>query len=366
MLKKAAALFLVCASIALWVGCTTTSSRYLYAAIPESSEIIAYREDPNSGVLTPLTVSPILAGEEVQSLVIHPTKPYLYAANPGATPLGNISFFKISSSGVITEQGSRINAGSVPSILAMDAAGAYLYVGNSGSEDISVFSIDSGTGMLSLVQQVSGTTAPIGLIPSNMQLSPSGNFLYVTGEGSNTGYIEGFPVSNGVLGTPVQGSPFQTGNNPFGLAINSSGTFLYTANKRDSTISEFAINADGSLKPLPNSPIGESYSAPVSLLVDKTGKYLYVANQGSTNLSAYNIESDGGLDLLASSPFATATNPSFIAGDVSGRFLFVANQGGSTSVESFALDPTTGTLTEVQTYAIAGGTATSIAITPTQ
>jgi 6-phosphogluconolactonase len=364
MLKKAAALFLVCGSIALWVGCTTTSSRYLYAAIPAASEIIAYREDPNSGVLTPLTVSPILAGEEVQSLVIHPTKPYLYAANPGATPLGNISSFKISSSGVITEQGSRTNAGSVPSILAIDAAGAYLYAGNSGSEDISVFSIDSGTGLLRPVLQTSGTTAPIGLIPSNMQIS--GNFLFVTGEGSNTGYIEVFPVSNGVLGTPVPGSPFLTGNNPFGLAINSSGTFLYTGNKRDSTISEFAINADGSLMQLPKSPVGQSYSAPVSLWIDKTGKYLYVANQGSTNLSAYNIESDGGLDLLATSPFATATNPSFIAGDVSGKFLFVANQGSATSIESFALDPGTGTLTEVQTYKISGGTATSIAITPTQ
>jgi len=67
MLKKAAALFLVCASLAMCVSCGSTSSRYLYAAIPGSNNIVAYREDPNSGVLTQLVQSPISAGQAVQS-----------------------------------------------------------------------------------------------------------------------------------------------------------------------------------------------------------------------------------------------------------------------------------------------------------
>jgi 6-phosphogluconolactonase (cycloisomerase 2 family) len=359
MLKKAAALFLVCGSIATWVGCGTTSSRFLYAAIPASSEIVAYREDPNSGVLTPLAVSPILAGQGVQSLAMHPSKKFLYAANSGATPQGNISLYTISSTGTLTEVTPRTSAGSVPTILVMDSTGSYLYVGNLGSEDIYVFSIDASTGALTQV----GTNYPIGMVPMNMQLSPSGNFLYVTGEGA-TGFIEAFPVSQGKIGPlPVQGSPFQTGNNPIGLAINSAGTFLYTANKTDNSISEFTVNTDGSLTPLPNSPVGQSYLAPDALLIDKTGKYLYIANQGSTNLSAYTIASDGGLTLLSSSPFGTGSEPSYIATDSSGKFLFVGNQASSASVQSFALNPNTGTLTSVQTYTVPG-TATSIAITP--
>ena len=61
MLKKAAALFFVCASIAICVSCSTTANRYLYAAIPggAAGEIVAYREDPNSGALTQLAGSPI-------------------------------------------------------------------------------------------------------------------------------------------------------------------------------------------------------------------------------------------------------------------------------------------------------------------
>ena len=75
MLKKAAALLFVCASIAIWVGCGSTSSRYVYAAIPLSNQIVAYREDPNSGVLTQLTGSPVTAGSAVQSIARFPETP---------------------------------------------------------------------------------------------------------------------------------------------------------------------------------------------------------------------------------------------------------------------------------------------------
>jgi 6-phosphogluconolactonase (cycloisomerase 2 family) len=184
--------------------------------------------------------------------------------------------------------------------------------------------------------------------------------LYVTGQGEQ-GYIEAFPLSSGVLGSPITGSPFTTGNNPYGLAINSAGTYLYTANKTDNTISEFMINSDGSLTALPDSPVGEQYSAPVSLLVDQTQTTLYVANQGSTNVAAFTIASSGGLTMLTSSPFSAGSQPSFIAGDPSGNYLFVGNQSRP-AIQSFLLDESDGTLTSVGTYTVPG-TPTSIVVT---
>ena len=355
MLKKAAALFLACASIAMWVGCTSTANgRYLYAAIPNSNDIVAYREDPNSGALTALAGSPITAGPAVQSLVLHPSKKFLYAANSGVFP-GNISLFTIASGGGLTEVTPRTNGGTAPTLLVMDAAGAFLYVGNSGSFDISVFSIDASSGVLS---PVPGSPFSVGLSPQNMALTPSGNFLYVTGEGTQ-GYIEGFPITNGTLGTPTIAF---TGNDPYGLAIDSTGTYLYTANKEDNSISEFTINSDGSLSALANSPIGLQYNAPVSLAIDKSGKYLYAAMQGSSNMEGFSIGSDGGLILLSTSPFATGAQPLFITSDPSGEYLFVGNQQ-SPVVQSFSLDTGSGTLTSVSSYGVPG-TATSIGITP--
>jgi 6-phosphogluconolactonase (cycloisomerase 2 family) len=359
MLKKAATLVLVCASLGAWLGCGTTRSRFFYAAIPTSNTIVAYREDPNSGVLTQLSGSPISAGAGVEALAIHPSGKYLYAANSATN---NLALYTISSTGGLTE-GTLTSAGTSPTRLAMDSAGSFLYVSNSGSFDISVYSINSSTGQLTSIPQTSGATAPIGLQAMNLALTPSGNFLYVTGEeaqGQSTGgVIEAFPVSQGVLGSPVAGSPFFTGNIPLGLTIDSPGKHLYTGNKQDNSISPFTINSDGSLTPL-GSAIGQTFVGPVSLLIDKSGKYLYVANQGSNNVAAYGIGSDGSLSLLTGSPFGAASQPSVLLTDSSGKYFFV---GSASAIQSYTLTTSSGSLTLVATYSVSA-TPTSMVMTP--
>jgi 6-phosphogluconolactonase len=359
MLKKAAALFMVGASLATWVGCGSTSSRYLYASIPGSNEIVAYREDPNSGVLTELVGSPISAGLAVQAMVLSPSGKYLYAANSGED---DVSLFTVSSSGVLSEQLPRAPAGTAPTLIVMDTAGAYLYVANSGSVDISAFSIGSN-GLLTSV----GSPTSIGMTPDNMALSSSG-ILYVTGsttEGAGSiGLVEAFTLSNGTL-TQLSSSPFITGTSPYGLAITPSGGFLYTGNNTDDSISEFTIGTGGSLTQLASSPIGEpsSQAGPIGLLIDPSGTYLYVANQASSpsGIAGYSIGSDGSLTLLTSSPFVTGAQPSVIASDPSGKYLFVGNQK-SPAIQSFSLDTSDGALTSVSSYGVPQ-TPTSIVVT---
>jgi 6-phosphogluconolactonase (cycloisomerase 2 family) len=368
MLKKAAALVLACASISAWLGCGQTKSRFFFAAVPTSNDIVAYREDPNAGVLTQLSGSPISAGSGVEALALHPSGKYLYAANSGSN---NISLYTVATTGGLTEVTPRTNAGTSPTLLITDAPGSLLYAANSGSNDISVYSISSSTGELTPVPQCftssncTATTTPIGFTALNIALAPSGKFLYVTGEeqlaGVNEGIIEVFPVSNGVLGTPVAGSPFFTGNLPFGLVIDSAGSHLYTANKQDNSISAFTINSNGSLAAL-GTAIGETFTGPVSLLIDKSGKYLYVANQGSSNVAAYGIGSDGGLTLLTGSPFSTGSGPSVLASDSSGNYFFV---GYSSGMQSYTLTTSSGSLTSIASYSLtASGTPTSIVVTP--
>lgn len=364
MRKIAMALLLVCASMAIWVGCSNTiSGRYLYAAIPQLNELIVFREDPNSGALTELVGSPITAGQSVHALVIHPTKKFMYAANSGED---DISLFTVADSGALKEitPRTRETTGSGPTVLAIDPAGTYLYVGNSGSFDIAVFSIDPTSGLLTAVAQTSGGTATIGLSPLNIAIAPSGNTLYVTGQGF-LGYVEAFPLNGGVLGNPLPNSPYQAGNDPYGLSVTPNGSFLYTANKLDNSLSEFPINGDGSLgAQIAGSPIQDAYLSPVTLLIDPSGTYLYTANQGSTNLAGFSIGSNGALNLLPSSPFATSgSNPSVIATDASGSYLFVANQTSSgASVQSFSVNKSSGVLTVVATYPLPG-TATSLVLT---
>jgi 6-phosphogluconolactonase len=362
MLKRAAALLLVGACIAPGFSCMTSSNRYLFAALPTSNEIVVYREDPASGGLVQLVGSPVTAGPAVQSLALHPSGKFLYAANSAQN---NVSLYTVSS-GSLTESGTPTPAGTSPTLLAIDPAGAFLYVANAGSFDVSVFSIAQTTGTLTPVTQLSGAnTAPIGLSALNMAVAPSGSVLYITGQGTQ-GYIEAFPVSGGVLQSQLAGSPFTTGDNPYGLAITPAGTFLYTGNKTDSSISEFTINSGGTLTPLANSPISEVYNAPVSLAIDKTGSYLYAANQGNGNLIGYSIGSnDGSLTLISTSPYVTGTQPNFVAADPGGGYIFVGYGTSSPALQSFSLDSSSGTLTSVGAYTLTGsGAPTSIVVSP--
>jgi 6-phosphogluconolactonase len=359
MRKIAVACVLVSASLATWVGCaSTTSNRYVYVAIPSQNQIVAYREDPNAGVLTQLVGSPITAGQAVQGLVIHPNKQYLYATNSGSN---NVSFFTIAASGALLEVTPRANTGVGPTAVAMDPAGKYLFVGNSGSFDMSVFSIDQTTsptkGQLTQV----GANVPVGISPLNMKVSPNGGFLYVTG-GGQPGYVLVFSIdpSSGSL-TQIPGSPYTTGQNPAGLAISTDGGFL------DNTLSEFSIASDGSLTPIIGSPIGLTTSGPVALLIDNSGKFMFVASDQNPGLVlVFSVGATGtgagALNQLSQSQIATGPQPNVLASDASGRFVFIGNQS-TPQIHSFSLDVGSGILTSVAAYSVPG-TPTSIVTTP--
>lgn len=360
MLQKALVLFLVIASIAGFIGCGSTSSHYVYATIPVANQIVAYREDPNSGVLTQIAGSPYSVGDGARSLALHPSGKFLYAANPGQNE-NDISLFTIASNGALTEvfpRTSLTSNASQPLLLLMDPTGSFLYVANSGSKNISVFSIDSGSGALT---PVANSPFFFGEVPLNMQLTPSGNFLFVTIASSSSGSIVGFSLNAGTL-TQASVTP-SDGVNPYGLAIDPSGTYLYTANSGSNSVSIFSIDSAGVLKEVQGSPLAVG-SVPVTLILDPQGKFLYVANQGSNNVAAYSINATTGLpDILTTSTttgtFSTESSPSFLVADPGGKYLYVGNQGSSAGIQAFGVSG--GTLTALSTYGV-GNTPSSIVV----
>jgi 6-phosphogluconolactonase len=366
MLQKALVLVFVVASLTGFTGCGSTANHYVYAALPAANQIIAYREDPNSGVLTQIAGSPYSVGDGAHSLALHPSGKFLYAANPAQNE-NDISLFTIASNGVLTEVFPRTSvapSASQPQLLLMDPAGGFLYVANSGSNNISVFSIDSGSGALT---QITGSPFSIGVAPLNMQLTPSGNLLYVSTASQSSGLIVGFSVTAGILGpVPVTMTPTD-GPNPNGLAIDPSGTHLYAANSGSNSISIFTIDSSvlpGALTKVSGSPINGGFLVPVALILDPQGKFLYVANQGSSNVAAYSINATTGLpDILTTSTttgaFATEGSPSFLVADPSGKYLFVGNQGSSAGIQAFGVS--SGNLTTLSTYGV-GNTPSSIVV----
>lgn len=362
MLQKALVLLFVVASIAGGVGCGSTSSHYLYTAVPVENQIIAYREDPNSGVITEIAGSPYSVGEGVNSLVAHPSGKYLYASNPGqgGTVEDDISLILVNSDGTITESGRTSLApyASAPQLLVMDPAGAYLYVMNTGSNNVSVFAISSTNGGLT---QVPNSPFNVGAQVLTMQLAPSGNFLYVSVAEQSSGWVAAYSVTAGQLAL-VDFEP-TNGVNPYSMVINSAGTYLYAANYASNSLSVFAISSSGTLTLQAGTPLADGYDGPLSMIFDPSGNYLYVANQTSNNVSVYTINSDGLPAALNSSTttnaYGTENTPSFLAIDPGGKYLFVANEGGGAGIQGFEIS--NGTLTAVTINAI-GNTPKSIAI----
>ncbi|HEY4902616.1 MAG TPA: beta-propeller fold lactonase family protein [Candidatus Sulfotelmatobacter sp.] len=351
MLKKAAGLLLVCAGVATWMSCSATVSHFVYAALPSANEVGIYREDPNSGVLTQLADSPFAAGNGAESVVVHPSKKFMYVANAVDN---SISLFTIASNGEITEVTPRTQSGSTPTILAIDSAGTFLYEADSGSNSITVYSIDASSGALTEV-----TNFRTGH-PLNIKLNPAGTVLYVTVTESPTGFVLAFSMNSGKVSSVI--GTFSTGGaSPYGLFVDPKGKYLYVTNAApDNSIAEFTIGSDGGLTPIAGSPIGQADGInPLSVVVDPSGTYMYVANEGSNNVTAYTVASDGSISPLATPTFATGTQPSFLVMDPNGKYLLVGNQ--SSGIEVFSLS--TGDLDTVTTFAT-GSNPSSLAITP--
>src|SRR5258708_23200451 len=93
----------------------------------------------------------------------------------------------------------------------------------------------------------------------------------------------------------------EMGTSPSCLALNSSGTRLYSANETDrvgehkhGTVSAFAINrADGKLKLL--NTVGSGGAGPTYVSVHPSGRFVLVANYFGGSVAALPIVRDGRL-----------------------------------------------------------------------
>lgn len=319
----------------------------------------------------------------------------------------NLFVFRGSDNGTIAPMASAAT-GHAPSAVLMEAFSSFqanLYVTDAASNNLTVFSLDQSSGMVS----PSGITVPVGSNPIAIGLRPPSGIgvpntpvdrgtVYVLNQGSNS--ISGFQITD-VAGhmTPVPGSPFATQANPQAIAVVTGGTasppnlttFVYVANGALGTISGFKANADGSLTELTGSPFpaGANISALTSRLggvillasdagnnkvlgfkIDAAGAltpfasgpvaarsqpgalifsfndFVYVTNRGSNNVSGYKFDFNSStLTPISGSPFAAGSNPVAL-GTTRPLQLYVANQGSS-DITGFNIDQTSGALTPI-------------------
>ena len=339
---------------------------YLYVVGQGANTIFPFRSVAD-GEIEPLSLS-FPSNPIPVAMVLHPNKGLVYVANSTSNTVSGYTLNH--QTGTLTPVGTAIPpspicppsppcATSTPVSVGTDSAGHFLFVLNQGtsspavSASISVFSVDTTRGLLTLV-----SGSPF-ILPSlsagnaqSMVVSPTASFIYVSNGATGTIAQISFNSSGQLtdMGT-VAGA---AGANLAGMAIDPKGQFLYVPDSANNKILSFSGASSGTLTPVAAFALAQTTAEtkPVAVAIDSTGSFLYTANNGSDNVTALQVSS-GNLTEISGSPYSTrgtvvstAAQPSAVIVDATNTIVYVGNQG-SRDVMGFTINSSNGKLTTV-------------------
>jgi 6-phosphogluconolactonase (cycloisomerase 2 family) len=341
------------------------SGKFLYVA-GRGGGVAGFRVDDKTGDLDYVPGSPFKSGERTRCLTIHPSGKFVYASNAYTN---NISAYRVDqSTGTLTELSNSPfaageagpfddtyaklpdvvgNKGGMPYYIDAHPSGKFVYVTNWASASVSVFRVNEATGDLTLV----GLPKETGLTPYAVAVHPSGKFVMTSTWGGNDIYVYTVNLDTGEL-EHAEGSPFATwGIKPVDINFNSDGTLAYVANNGSNNVSIFDVNVNTGKLTLRDLGMTRAGSIDAELL--KVGQpvllvpgFAFVIDQASESLVSYRVDAATG-SFKEVSRTKTGKQPVAVAQDPLNRFVYVANSGSS-NISAFAINSTTGALTEVE------------------
>jgi DNA-binding beta-propeller fold protein YncE len=146
-------------------------------------------------------------------------------------------------------------------------------------------------------------------------VDPAGKFVFAVGDAGVMVYT--LDASSGAL-TPISGDLLGPEPNPWGVALDPAGKYLYVANnsmKTDSAIFGLSIDrTTGALAQVPGSPYYRS-ETPYFVTVDPSGDLVYAANSLSDSITVYSLDKATGALSATGGPLSNGvgTRPEAIA-----------------------------------------------------
>lgn len=238
----------------------------------------------------------------------------------------DVSVFSIDPpTGMLTLEGT-VSAGDNPSALTVDPTGSFVFVANKSSNTVTAFRFDAANAAL---QQVG--VAFTGLAPNSVAADPTGRFVYVTN--MNSGNVSAFSVSP--TGALVNVAPAQAATTPTAVAVHPSGLFAYVAHQ-SAGVWRFHVDGEtGVLRDGQSEPAGRQ---PVSVAVDPSGRFTYVANRLSKEPTAFRVDQDTGLLARVGDQAQDGSGYVSVAVDPSGRFVYAASSPPLNTVSAFRIE----------------------------
>ncbi len=235
-------------------------------------------------------------------------------------------------------------------------------VTNSGSNTVSTYSVNTTTGIFTLINSYAAGTEPLG-----MNYSPlvNGNlFLAAVNGNSNNVSVYQQDTNTGVL-TQVPGSPFATGSAPFDVAycLVNGNMFAAVTNGGSNSVWVYSVDQTTGVFTFLNSyatgttPYGVRFSPLLG-----TNLFAAVTNHNSANVSVYSVNTTtGAFTPIAGSPFAAQSGPYGVSYSpvVNGNLYVVVSNMNSNSISGYSVNTSTGAFTPIVTL-MAGAAPTDI------
>lgn len=230
-----------------------------------------------------------------------------------------------------------------------EAPQTVVYVSNAGSKEIFVFAMDRDSGDLTAIERaaVPGTEQPSPTsIP--MAVSPDRRFLYAALRS------EPFPASSFAI-DPQSGKLTHLATAPLAdsmayIVTDRTGRFLLSASYPGAKLAINPIDTSGRVggeatQVLPTKPKAHC------VVIDASNRYVYCTNLGGDIIMQLRFDAAAG-KVSSNTPAAISTRPNagprHLVFHPNGRFLCLLNETDAT-LGAYAIDPATGTLSELQT-----------------
>jgi 6-phosphogluconolactonase len=270
---------------------------------PNSGGVSAFSIDRSTGKLTFLNEVPS-RGADPCYITLDKTGKYVLVANYTG---GSIAVFPVLEDGKLGEASvflQHTGHGTNPTrqekahahSIDLSPDNRFAMVDDLGLDELLVYKFDSGNGSLTPNNPPFAKLDP-GAGPRHFALSPSGKYAYVVAEMHSTVTVFSNDEKTGTL-APVQTvsalpKDFTGQNDDAEIQMHPSGKFLYASNRGSDTITEFAIDpGKGTLTPVAYTPT--QGKIPRSFEIDPTGKFLFAANQKSDNIVVFRVEAKTG------------------------------------------------------------------------
>lgn len=307
------------------------SEEYVYVVNKESDDVSGFTIDLASGTLSS-TGANVLVDDAPDSVVVRPWGDFAFVASSTEQSLATLAID--SGTGALTQPTLPYSLNGVPGGMAIDRSGNFVYVSlRDRDELVSLQVLVDGS-----VVEVDRTATSPG--PMAVSTDPTGQFVYVSNQGSANHTISTFRVARGIFGATFTDA--SAPGHPERLTFHSSGELAYVPLRSSKLVVPYKINSvNGDLEVVANGTQQVS-TLPSAITLTPDGRYAYAAVDGDQSevgfVACFDVDPQSGA-LEPTGEFTSGLSPRDLIVGPTGSFLYVINeQGDDLSLHSIADD----------------------------